>query len=812
MQFADDAAIAAVVESSTRNLGISVVADWNGDGGYDHAYSDLSPLITEATLQRSLHGALPAEVSLVEGYSSTELVLTLAGTRAAGELDAVQLFSVYRTDSPLYAMALEGSHIHYDVIVHTADGPAYIRQFSGRVRKISVARASGTVTIQCLDLAEALRNNISLPRWAAIDSSLEYASDALEPAETSLFGTVNSSWLVDAVLRKNGGGIGPGANAGCVWSTTMNGGSIPEVGDLRHAGVKIPGVGGVGTWTDGPPLVGGLAPIAADSPYSNAIYNTYALGYSNVPFDMAGSAVGVGNVRTLAFGGWVLADADINPHLNTNSLMFVGLGESAVDDNARLVALQAADGTMVARLTLDMGAWSGVWETASLAAGWHYVAFAIESRTTGVVVKVNIDGVISTPTATSGPSAGALPAVTQPTRSGQQQIQVQATAACSHLQVWVNDVDTAGITFNRVHPNEDRRSVIDVGLNELNHLPDIYQVSAWSVLEAVARAEYAVVVADEHGRVHFLNHNTVRQASGETVRVLDADLFADIGLGSTIDSVRNVIKFGTTPAGWREGAVWQAPAKDTLTTGPGIDRALRFPLSDVMWVQHGDPGALTNVKASVAENWFDEGGWAVTDPLDTAWDLPGANNVFSTVFPLGYLSNRFVQININNASARTVQFTFSDLYNPSYAIYGYKIYSGDTINTTIEDDASQDRYDTRTLEVPDSAYHQNQVAVTAIMNLLLAELSYATPTISDITVPGDPRIQLRDAFQVDDEAGLGQELLVVTTGITRTYSAQENPSDGGGLIDTYRFELLNPPGRWLLGSAVYSVLGSTTIL
>lgn len=812
MQFAGDAEVAAVIEGAARNLGIAVVADWNADGGYDHPYSDLSTLVAEASLQRMLNGALPPEVQLVEGYSSTELVLTLAGKRATTELDAVQLFSPYRTDSPLYAMVLEGAHIHYDVIVYTATGPAYIRQFSGRVRRISMNRASGTVTITCLDLAEALRNPISLPRWSALDSSLEYAADNLEPAELSFFGTVNSSWLVDAVLRKNGGGIGPGANAGCVWSTTMNGGSIPEVGDLRHAGVKIPGVGGVGTWTDGPPLVGGLAPIPADAPYSGQIYNTYSLGYSSAAFNMAGAAVGAGNVRTLALGGWVLADAAINPDFNTNSMMLVGLGEDVANENARVIVLQDPGGTMIARLAVDMGAWAGIWETAPLATGWHYVAFAIESRTTGVTVKVNIDGVISTPTPTSGPSAGALPAVTQPTRSGQQHIQVQATAACSHLQVWVNDVATTGITFNRVHPNDERRSRIDVGLNELNHLPDIFQVSAWTVLEAVARAEYAVVVADEHGRVHFLNHNTVKQADGDPVRLLDADLFADVGLGSTIDSVRNTIKFGTTPAGYREGAVWQAPAKDTLTTGPGIDRALRFPLSDVMWVQHGDPGAMTNDKAAVVENWFDSGGWAVTDPLDPPWDLPGANNVFTTVFPLGYLANRFVQININNASARTVQFTFRDLYNPAYAIFGYKIYTGDTINSSVSNASSQARYDTRTLDIPESAYHQHAVSVTAIMNLLLAELSYATPTISDITIPGDPRIQLRDAFQIDDEAGLGQELLVVTTGITRTYTAQENPSDGGGLTDTYRFELLNPPGRWLLGSEVYSVLGETTIL
>lgn len=811
MQFADDADIAAVVTASTRNFGVSVVADWNRDGNYDHPYSDLSPLIEEARLERMLHGALPAEVSLVEGYASTELVLTLSGRRATDELDAMQLFSAYRTDSPFYAMALEGCHIHYDVIAYTSAGPRYIRQFSGRVRRIWDDRTRGTVTITCLDLAEALRNPISLPRWAAVDSTLEYATDSVEPAETSLFGTVNSSWLVDAVLRKNGGGIGPGANAGCLFSVTFNGGSIPEVGDLRSAGVKVPGVGGIGTWMDGPPLIGGLAPLAADSPYSNQIYNTYAQGYLNAPLDMSGAAVGVGNVRTLAFGGWIYGDAS-NPHLNTNSLIFVALGEDAVDDNARFVALQDPSGTVKARLTVDMGAWSGVWETGDLAAGWHYVAFAIESRTTGVTVKVNIDGVLSTPTATSGPSAGALPAVTQSTRSGLNICQMQVTIPCSHLQVWSQDVATTGLTFFDVHQNEDLRSTIDIGLNELNHLPDIYERQAWSVLEAVAAAEYAVVVADEHGRVQFLNHDTVRQAATETLRTLTADDFSTIGLGSTVDSVRNTIKYSTTPAGYREGSVWQAPAKDSLTTSPGVERALRFPLTDVMWVQHGDPGAITNVKASVADNWYDEGGWAVTDPSDTAWNLPGANNVFSSVFPLGYLQNRFVQININNASARTVQFTFNDLYQPAYSILGYKIYEGDPIASSVTDTASRTRYGPRTLDVTESPYHQNAVAVGAIMTKLLAELSYAKPTISDITVPADPRVQLRDAFQIDDDQGLGRELLVSVTKITRTYTASEDPTDGGGLIDTYGLELLNPPGRWLLGSEVYSVLGETTIL
>lgn len=810
MQYPSDTELAAVIESAVRHLSVDVRVDWARDGNYAHAYSNLSSLVKSAKVDRELHGAMPDEVAMVGGFSTSKLVLQLGGKRSGDTMDAVRAFTPYNYNSSLYGLPLAGAHIRYDIVVRKPTNENFlIRQFSGRVSKIRLDRKAGTVTIECLDLAEALRNPISLPVWAVADSTQNYLSDA-DPMSSLLaerYG-VRSSHVIDLVLRKAGGGVGPRMNTGCVFSCTFNGGTIPETGDLKSTGTRA-SFADTGFWgtpfVDGPTGVDVLACAPMPAGYNTIDTNTHVKGYANAPVNMAGSAAPVGGVRTLALGGWFKADAALNPNtVNNNSIMFA-LGETFTfgDNQVQMFSDQLSGGTMSMRLNVDMGAWTGTWRTAYLSAGWHYIAFMIESRSSGVTVYQNVDGVISLASVYVAPSAGALPAVTQSTRSGQNYVEMVATTTCTHLQVWTQDVPAASMTYNRYHPTP---SFVDEGLNTLTYLPDIYERSAWSVLEELVKAEYGVIVAGEDGRVQFLNHLTARSAAGSPVRTLGTNVVEDLNLQVNLQSVLNTINYGYKPGGFRVASVWSAPTKEALDTNNGVTRSIQFPMTDTMFVYHGDPGQISNDKSVAPENWADVGGWAVTDPLDPAWNNWTANSVFSSVFPIAYLNNRFVQININNASGRNVRFAFSDQFSPAYSIKGHKIFKYDTVNTSVTDEESVTKYDQRTLAVSQSAYHQHPAWVEFIMSTILSEMVRPIPTMDKITIPGDPRIQLRDSFQVEDPEGIGEALVVSVVGITRTFNADT------GLTDQYRLELLTPAGVWILGHPVYGRLGITTIV
>lgn len=54
-------------------------ADWDGDGSYDHPLSELTPVVTEFTVDRSLSSELPDDIGIVSGTAATSLDVTLAG-------------------------------------------------------------------------------------------------------------------------------------------------------------------------------------------------------------------------------------------------------------------------------------------------------------------------------------------------------------------------------------------------------------------------------------------------------------------------------------------------------------------------------------------------------------------------------------------------------------------------------------------------------------------------------------------------------------------------------------------------------------
>lgn len=108
--------------------------------------------------------------------------------------------------------------------------------------------------------------------------------------------------------------------------------------------------------------------------------------------------------------------------------------------------------------------------------------------------------------------------------------------------------------------------------------------------------------------------------------------------------------------------------------------------------------------------------------------------------------------------------------------------------------------------MPSNNWTQSHAAMNYIAGELLADMARnPIPLVEDITVPGDPRVQLGDCLEITDAGPLGGSLTAVVTGIRRSLSSD-------GLTDTYTLKLINRPAEWILGDPVYGVLGTSTIL
>src|SRR5690606_17259409 len=79
-----------------------------------------------------------------------------------------------------------------------------------------------------------------------------------------------------------------------------------------------------------------------------------------------------------------------------------------------------------------------------------------------------------------------------------------------------------------------------------------------------------------------------------------------------------------------------------------------------------------------------------------------------------------------------------------------------------------------------------------LIDKLLSRTSRAIPTTDEVTIAGDPRLQLGDCISVTDPDGLGEEVRLQIYGIRRRFDRDS------GLADTLTVEVLRPPlvGIW----------------
>jgi hypothetical protein len=61
------------ITSPERNFTVRLLVDWNNNGLYNHALSNMTGYVKSASTSRSLRGSAPEEILLIEGASAASL-------------------------------------------------------------------------------------------------------------------------------------------------------------------------------------------------------------------------------------------------------------------------------------------------------------------------------------------------------------------------------------------------------------------------------------------------------------------------------------------------------------------------------------------------------------------------------------------------------------------------------------------------------------------------------------------------------------------------------------------------------------------
>ena len=399
---------AALAPGQVRLIRAKLLFDWNRDGLFTHAYSDLSDCLTDYTLDRQLTGNLPTDVTLVQGYSAATLDLTLAGTPAfTGAIGVVPLFFKFNTASPFWTtvsgvtapIITEGVPVTLDLIVTIpATGTIYtIRRFTGRTRICEPQRAGGIVKISCLDRAASLASLLTLPvvgiDGAAITTH-HLTTATLVPASVQTQPYLNAAGAIDYALRASGVHVGPAPHPTASISMPMTGTLWPEVGVSNFAGLPM---GGQSTINNEPPAWQngkyGPAPAPTIQYFSQvpliptAAFDTVSLSSPGTPY-----SVGVG---FWVYGPQPIYNESQSVYLGAYGYVTVASSTGGLGGPITFILSLAPDGLVRGELADANHNYDVIVvgnPGAPLSAGWHYVAAVMTFSGTDAVCTFFIDG------------------------------------------------------------------------------------------------------------------------------------------------------------------------------------------------------------------------------------------------------------------------------------------------------------------------------------------------------------------------------------------------------------------------------------
>lgn len=792
----DDGEFGVAITDADRVPEYRLMADWNRNGLYDHALSDLTSMVTDVKVERVLTGTLPAEIGLVEGYASAQLTVTLEGHWEGDPealMDIVDVFGPYRSDSPVYGLPLLRTPIYLDTGFVATDGPRFDRRFTGTVSQINPVSADRTVQLQGLDGATQLRNTVT------VSGAGLYAQTLAIHGPNQYISRFNSQWLIDRALRANGIYTSPPFRSDAVLAVTCHGSMIPEVGwggapqefwtvtiddgiwtTSNFGGALAPKVGCNGRWW----LTQQVTAASGDGFGFSCWLRMYS---ANI---MSGKPA---NLRQY-----------FEMDLSTNATCFFRFG---IDTSGRPYAtLFYKTSTGDAGTSYTATATGYAPPSTAQQFAWQFVGVHVVFAASSMTVRFRINGTTYTAT------------VTIPSRANNWApglyIYYNWWGPVSNFQLW-HSATVPAVPWQGEDPNFVPQADLDPGNNELTGVPELNKVNTWDLIRAVTDAEGSMFYYTEAGRPTFRSIKG-DQWYGRTRTVketITADRnLADLHATTDESTVNNIINIKTKPqliTPWQDYYVspdvnaFNVPASTTSYFDvqlPGSAYEIPPPLSTA--------GARNDVAGGAANYWNAAGGTGFVYFTDRdAWSStvsqdqyrPFIRCMITQVGVPGQSVNQGVQIRvvrtdpwtmqviINNQNTYAVRFAttadwttdtngnsyYTDDGEPALIIPAQIVEQQPEQVETYTDWGSVATYGPASYDVggDDDRWRQWPTGFEPLADNVLTNTASPVPVLDAVDVPHDPRRRIGDLIILADPQGLGQ-VTVSIVGLLSQFSSE----------------------------------------
>jgi hypothetical protein len=695
---------------------------------------DLSLDVKRLRVTRALTTDLPAQARPYTGLAAATAELDLARDDGGNNEHAAWHYSPWNTASPLYGKDRKGAPARVEVGYRTDAGPEYVRLLTGRIHALGVGARSRVAKLEIVDPSEALRKQVTLPAIVADD--LVVGAGGRKPG-------LSGTFLADWVLRQCGYYASPPRRPGCVLMATMHGSGWPELGSIQdfHAAGSAQFA-----FTDWPTFAS-IAP--------KWVTGIYTGGESGEQIDyVLSSSLSVNNGGTMFYQGWIRPENIAAAPGGSPFAMAYRTGFSSpwvtlwIDNAGRLQCTFNRGGTdAVNRTTATAGPTGFVDDV------WYYVALYAEFKNGSVDIWLRKDNTWSSKiTVAAGSTTTSGPINTAAHARGKAGGFADAWyAGYAESVQWTGEngagappaADDAFVPTARIMPS----------LNQLIATP-VLSEQPGAILRQLAEAELGMSGFDEFGVPFFRSRKyftTPPQTTSQRTLRATADL-KDLASDESVDSVVNRVVVTASPPEVQATSDVYVQTGPGPSIGPNTSRtySLRFrnPVFnlDTQVISHGS-ATQSRYNASTAR----DGSGSVVPNLTFAFSKVGAQACLVTITnPNAY----WVYLVGNSGVAGVEQ------GKASFRLRGQFVLFDQQVNTQVRQEASDAAsiakpWGEQLYEYPPNPFLQDLDSVGTLAADLVAQLKNGPPTLSDVRIVADPRLQLGDRATIEDAKGLG---------------------------------------------------------
>jgi hypothetical protein len=794
------------VSSGERSFTVSLRVDWNRNGLYNHALSDMSEFVYSATTDRALQGAAPQELGFVSGSAAAELRVVLAGEDSS-KRNLVSIFSPYQINSPFWTLEPVGCEIEYSISIDTPLGLLTYPQFIGNIRTISPDRGSNSVEITALDRVEVLRKPVTFPQWAVSERHVNEGRTLAQLME--------SHYLIDHAIRHCDVSTSPVRPFR--WEDIMFGNPVATTTQFFASGNG--GKPSIIGWEDNPTrqqfpdtengvlmyeAIGETHPLA---PFPNVKPRVFA-AIGNKPDDdmllwWVKNRDGINLAGSVACGFTLIKDIGQNASWYSSIPATKVAAFRSSDEQEYQIWMEA--GTVWSEFTREGPSPLSFTSPAVTIPADDIVhihvcwdVFHASGPQVYVEAEGNNSGVqdVGPPVAQAG-SVDELAGL----------VEISHQVAMQDIYFTTTDIGSVGTgTVFKPQPATYAAS-LDPGLNRLSFMPMRNKPQAWDVCKTVADAEMGAVFWTEDGKFVFWNFDTMLSKAANVVREITLDEVRALNITRSLDSVRNVYALDKQKSRSITGVIYASQDVDEFYVPARTEKRFELFLDTAVSPLPAFSTRYKTIGGDPVSAWSDsvQHGYVLQFEVSPGvWEESegiGSNGVDITSY---YNEDGHVVVKIWNGWELPVRLASGDgdSSQPAFHLGGSHVIDYDPQTEIVQDAASVAKFKSRALDLTGEMY-QDLSNYTNVVSKFLAKTNSPVPSSDSIVIPGDPRLQLGDAVRLRDKTGFGDYFDVQIYGITRSFSLDE------GLTDTLAVQMIPAGGKW--DDPIYGIWGSTFV-